>query len=113
MKIIHLQPSAMFSNCSRINWSVHPERFANDIQKLISKYNIILITCGNHNYMFSVIPSDSYSTEAFSFDETNMLMQLMPGEVESFYLKAALREFMNTFIVFNSKGDRVYPEDII
>lgn len=113
MKTLHLQPSAVFSNCSRIDWSVHPERFANDIQKLISKYDITGIYCSAHDYMFNVIPSDSYLVEPFSFDETNMLMQLMPGEVESFYLKAALREYMNAFEVFNPKGDRVYPEDII
>ena len=40
-------------------------------------------------------------------------MQLMPGEVESFYLKAALREYMNAFTVINSLGERVYPEDIV
>ena len=63
--------------------------------------------------MFNFRFSDEYITEPFSFDETNMLMQLMPNESDSFYLKAALREFMNAFIVFNSKGDRVYPEDIV
>lgn len=113
MKTLHLQSSAIFSNCSRINWSVHPERFANDIQKLISKYDITGIDCSTHDYMFNVIPSDPYLVEPFSFDETNMLMHLMPDESDDFYLKAALREFMNTFIVFNSKGERVYPEDIV
>ena len=63
--------------------------------------------------MFNLAPSDVYRTEPFSFHETDLLMQLMPGESDSFYLKAALREYMNTFIVFNSKGERVYPEDII
>ena len=90
-----------------------PERFSNDIQKLISRYDVTKISCSKHDYMFNLTPSDAYFTEPFSFDETNMLMQLMPGEVGSFYLKAALREFMNTFTVFNSKGERVYPEDIV
>ena len=63
--------------------------------------------------MFNLTFDYSYITEPFSFDETNMLMQLIPDESETFYLKAALREFMNTFTVFNYKGDRVYPEDII
>ena len=59
------------------------------------------------------MPSGGHCTEPLSFDETNMLMQLISDESEIFYLKAALREYVNTFIVFNSKGDRAYPEDII
>lgn len=113
MKTVHLPSSAIFSNCSRIDWCCHPEHFANDIQKLISKYDITGIDCSTHDYLFNLAPSGSYLVEPFSFDETNMLMHLMPDESDDFYLKAALREFMNTFIVFNSKGDRVYPEDII
>ena len=113
MKTIRLRSSVVVPNCSRINWCYHPERFSNDIQKLISRYDLTKISCSKHDYMFNVAPSDSYLVEPFSFDETNMLMQLMPDESDSFYLKAALREFMNTFIVFNSKGDRVYPEDIV
>ena len=63
--------------------------------------------------MFNLTPSDAYRTEPFSFDETGMLMQLVPGESDIFYLKAALREYMNTFTVINSKGELVYPEDIV
>ena len=113
MKTVCLQQSATVPKCSRINWSVHSDCFANDIQKLILKYDITQIVCSNHDYMFNVTPSYPNSTETFSFDETNMLMQLMPDESAYFYLKAALREYMNTFIVFNSRGDRVYPEDIV
>ena len=113
MQTVRLSSSAVVPNCSRINWCYHPERFHNDIQKLISRYDVTKISCSKHDYMFNLTPSDSYTTEPFSFDETNMLMQLMPSESDSFYLKAALREYMNAFIVFNSKGDRVYPEDII
>ena len=113
MKIIHLHSSVTVPNCSRINWCYQPERFSNDIQKLISRYDLSRISCSKHDYMFNLTPSDAYITEPFSFDETNMLMQLIPDESEIFYLKAALREFMNTFTVLNYKGDRVYPEDII
>ena len=113
MKRILLQSSVLVPNCSMIYWCVHPERFVNDIQKLISKYDVTNIGCSKHDYMFNVTLSDAYITEPFSFDETNMLMQLMQDESEIFYLKAALREFMNTFTVINSKGDRAYPEDII
>ena len=113
MKTVHLRSSVVKPNCSRINWCLHPERFSNDIQKLISHYDVTRISCSTHDYMFNRTPSDSYITEPFSFDETNMLMHLMPDESDIFYLKAALREFMNTFTVFNSKGDRVYPEDIV
>ena len=113
MKTVHLYSSVVEPNCSRINWCYPPERFHNDIQKLISRYDLTEISCSKHDYMFNLMPSNSYSTEPFSFDETNMLMQLMPNESDSFYLKAALREFMNTFIVFNSKDVRVYPEDIV
>ena len=113
MKIIHLRSSVVEPNCSRLNWCYHPEQFSNDIQKLISRYDLIKISCSQHDYMFNLTPSDKYITEPFSFDETNMLMHLMPNESDYFYLKAALREVMNTFKVFNSKGDRVYPEDIV
>lgn len=113
MQIVRLNSSVLHTNCSRINWCYHPERFHNDIQKLISRYDVTKISCSKHDYMFNLTPSDSYITEAFSFDETNMLMQLIPDESEIFYLKAALREYVNTFIVFNYKGDRVYPEDIV
>ena len=113
MKTVRLRSSAVKPNCSRINWCYHPERFSNDIQKLISRYDVTKISCSKHDYMFNLTPSDAYITEPFSFDETNMLMHLMPNESDSFYLKAALREYMNTFIVFNSKGERAYPEDIV
>ena len=114
MKTLHLHSSVVKPNCSRINWHYKPERFPNDIQKLISRYDVTKISCSRHDYMFNLAPSGSYLVEqSFSFDETNMLMHLMPNESDDFYLKAALREFMNTFIVFNSKGDRVYPEDIV
>ena len=113
MKIIHLRSSVVEPNCSKISWCYHPERFSNDIQKLISRYDAIKIRCSKHDYMFNLTPSDAYGTEPFSFDETNMLMHLMPSESDSFYLKAALREYMNAFTVINSLGERVYPEDII
>ena len=113
MQIVRLKSSVLHTNCSRMNWCYHPERFHNDIQKLTSLYNVTKISCSKHDYMFNLMPSGSPITEAFSFDETNMLMQLMPDESDSFYLKAALREYMNAFIVFNSEGERVYPEDII
>ena len=113
MQTVRLHSSVVEPNCSKINWCYPPERFSNDIQKLISRYDVIKIRCSKHDYMFNLTPSVAYISEPFSFDETNMLMQLMSGEPDYFYLKAALREFMNTFIVFNSKGDRVYPEDII
>lgn len=113
MKRVLLRSSAVKPNCSRINWCVHPERSVNDIQKLISKYDVTKISCSKHDYMFNLTPSDAYRTEPFSFDETDMLMQLVPGEPDTFYLKAALREFMNTFTVINSKGELVHPEDIV
>ena len=113
MKTVHLSSSVVKPNCSRINWCYPPERFSNDIQKLISKYDVIKISCSKHDYMFNLTPSDAYITEPFSFNETAMLMELLPNESDSFYLKAALREYMNAFTVINSLGDRVYPEDII
>ena len=112
MKTVYLISSYVVHNCSLIAWCIHPET-ANKIQKLILKYDIRLLTCGNHDYMFSVMPINYPFTTPFSFNETDMLMELLPNESDSFYLKAALREFMNAFIVFNYKGDRVYPEDII
>ena len=113
MQTVRLNSSLLDTNCSRINWCYHPERFHNDIQKLISRYDVTKISCSKHDYMFNLTPSYSHITEPFSFDETNMLMQLIPDESDSFYLKAALREYVNAFTVFNYKGDRVYPEDIV
>ena len=113
MKTVHLCSSVVEPNCSKISWCYQSERFSNDIQKLISRYDLRKISCSEHDYMFNLMPSGAYISEPFSFDETNMLMQLMPDESEIFYLKAALREYMNTFTVINSKGERVYPEDIV
>ena len=112
MKTVYLRQSAVTPNCSLISWCFPAAEFANNIHKLITRFDGTRISCGNHRYAFNLLPNNPH-TIPFSFHETDMLMQLMPGEVESFYLKAALREFMNTFTVFNSKGDRVYPEDII
>ena len=112
MKTVRLPSSATRVNCSKIAWSCSAINFSNEIQRLISKNDIISIECGKHNFMFMLLPANPLLIP-FTFPETDMLMHLMPGELESFYLKAALREYMNTFIVFNSKGDRVYPEDII
>ena len=112
MKTVCLQQSVVIPNCSGISWCNPAEEFANDIQKLITRCNVIRIACGKHSYSFNHLPFDP-TIIPFSFHETDLLMQLMPGESDSFYLKAALREYMNTFIVFNSKGERVYPEDIV
>ena len=112
MQTIYLQQSAVTPNCSLISWCFPATEFHNNIHKLITRFGGTRIICGNHRYAFKLLPNNP-PTIPFSFHETDMLMQLMPGEVESFYLKAALREFMNTFIVFNSKGERVYPGDIV
>ena len=112
MKTVRLPSSVAYANCSKITWSYHPERFSNDIQRLISKNDIISIECGKHNFMFILLPTNPL-TIPFTFPETNLLMQLMPNEPEQFYLKASIREYVNTFEVFNFKGDRLYPEDII
>ena len=111
MKTVHLRPSVCSLNCSKISWNCPALSLSNDIQRIISKHDAISIECGKHNFMFMVLPINP-PTIPFTFPETNMLMQLMPNEPEQFYLKAAIREYVNTFIVFNSKGDRVYPEDI-
>ena len=112
MQTIYLQQSAVTPNCSLISWCFPAAEFHNDIHKLITRFDGTRISCGNHRYAFKLLPNN-LPIIPFSFHETDMLMQLMPGEVESFYLKAALREYMNAFTVFNSKGDRVYPEDIV
>ena len=112
MKTVHLHYSVIVPNCSKISWCFPAEEFANDIQKLITRFDGTRIICGNHRYAFNLLPNYP-PTIPFSFHETDMLMQLIPGEVESFYLKAALREYMNAFTVINSLGERVYPEDII
>ena len=112
MQTVYLRQSAVTANCSLISWCFPATEFHNNIHKLITRFDGTRIICGNHRYAFKLLPYNP-PIIPFSFHETDMLMQLMPGEVESFYLKAALREYVNAFIVFNSKGDRVYPEDII
>lgn len=112
MKTVRLPSSATRENCSKIAWSYSAINFSNEIQRLISKNDIISIECGKHNFMFMLLPTNP-ATISFTFPETNLLMQLMPSESEQFYLKAAIREYVNTFEVFNFKGDRVYPEDIV
>ena len=112
METVRLPSSATCVNCSKIAWSYSAINFSNEIQRLISKNDIISIECGKHDFMFMLLPINSL-TIPFTFPETNMLMQLMPNEPEQFYLKAAIREYVNTFEVFNFKGERVYPEDIV
>ena len=113
METVRLPSSVTHVNCSKIAWSYSAINFSNEIQRLISSHDVVSIDCGKHNYMFNVRPYNSPNRIPFSFPDTNMLLDLMPGESKHFYLKAAIREYMNTFIVFNSKGDRVYPEDIV
>ena len=112
MKTVNLRRSITHQNCSKITWSYTGVNYSNDIQRIISKHDAISIECGKHNFMFMVLPVNPL-TIPFTFPETNMLMQLMPDEPKQFYLKTAIREYVNTFTVFNSKGDRVYPEDIV
>ena len=112
MQTVYLRQSAVIPNCSLISWCFPAAEFHNVIHKLITRFDGTRISCGNHRYAFNLLPNNP-PTRPFSFHETDMLMQLMPGEVESFYLKAALREYTNAFTVINSLGERVYPEDII
>lgn len=112
MRTVYLRQSVVIPNCSKISWSCPPEEFTNDIQKLITKYDVKPINCGTHTYSFNHLFINSH-TIPFLFPETDLLMQLIPGELPSFYLKAALREYMNAFAVFNYRGERVYPEDIV
>ena len=112
METVHLRPSITQANCSKIAWSYTAVNFSNGIQRLISKNDAQSVECGKHNFMFMVLPINSL-TVPFTFPETNMLMQLVPNESDTFYLKAAIREYVNTFEVFNFKGERVYPEDIV
>ena len=112
METVHLPPSVMYQNCSKINWSYSAIDFANDIHRIISNHHNKPIECGKHNYMFLILHTQSPIT-LFTFPETNMLMQLMPNESDTFYLKAAIREYVNTFEIINAIGDRVYPEDIV
>ena len=112
METVHLYPSVTRQNCSKITWSYSAVNFSNNIQRIISKNDAQSIECGKHNYMFMVLPIHP-PTIPFTFPETNMLMKLMPNESDTFYLKAAIREYVNTFEVINAKGERVYPEDIV
>ena len=112
METVHLRPSATQLNCSKITWSYSAVNFSNDIQRIVSKHDAISIECGKRSYMFKLLPIHP-PTIPFIFPETNMLMKLMPNESDTFYLKAAIREYVNTFEVINAKGERVYPEDIV
>ena len=112
MKTIRLPSSVTRVNCSKITCRYSAINFSNEIQRLISKNDTISVECGKHNFMFTLLPINP-STVPFTFPETNMLMQLILGESDHFYLKAAIREYVNTFSVFNYKDERVYPEDIV
>lgn len=112
MKTVHLTSAYPGSNCSMVSWCYPATEFTNSIQKLILFRDLVNIECGKHDYKFNLLHK-STTAIPFLFHETNLLMQLVPGEPDDFYLKAALREFMNTFTVFNFKGERVYPEDIV
>ena len=113
METVRLPSSVTRLNCSKIFWCYPALNFSNEIQRLISSHDAERIACGKHNYMFKVLPSNTPGIIPFSFPDTNTLLELMPGESKHFYLKAAIREYVSTFNVFNAIGDRVYPEDIV
>lgn len=113
METVQLSSSVTRLNCSKILWCYPALNFSNEIQRIISSHDAQSIGCGKHNYMFMVLPSSTPGITPFSFPNTNMLLELMPNESKDFYLKAAIREYVSTFIVFTFKGDRVYPEDIV
>ena len=113
METVNLARSVTMQNCSKIAWGYPALNFSNEIQRLISSHDIVSIDCGKHNYMFTVRPNNTPSVIPFSFPDTNALLELMPGESKHFYLKAAIREYVSTFNVFNAEGERVHPEDII
>ena len=87
METVHLPSAITRMNCSKIFWCYPALDFSNEIQRLISSYDVVSVDCGKHNYMFAVRPNNTPS--------------VIP------------REYVNTFIVFNCTGDRVYPEDIV
>ena len=113
METINLRRSVTRVNCSKIFWCYPTLKFSNEIQRIISSHDAESIACGKHNYMFMVVPSNTPGITPYSFPDTNMLLELMPGESKHFYLKAAIREYVNTFEVINANGERVYPEDIV
>ena len=112
METVRLPSSVTRLNCSKIFWCYPALNFSNEIQGIISKNDGRSIECGKHNFMFMLMPSNP-PIIPFSFPDTNTLLELMPGESKHFYLKAAIREYVSTFNVFNAIGDRVYPEDIV
>ena len=113
METVYLSSSVTQLNCSKIFWCYPALNFSNEIQRLVSSHDAKSIDCGKHNYMFMVLPSNTPGITPYSFPDTNMLLELMPNESEQFYLKAAIREYVNMFEVINAKGERVYPEDIV
>ena len=113
METVHLPSSVTRLNCSKIFWCYPALNFSNEIQRIVSSHDAQSIDCGKHHYMFMVLPSNTPGITPFSFPNTNMLLELMPNESKHFYLKAAIREYVSTFKVFNFKGNRVYPEDIV
>lgn len=113
METVRLAASVTRLNCSKIFWCYPALNFSNEIQRIVSSHDAQSIDCGKHNYMFMVLPNNTPGVIPFSFPDTNMLLELMPNESKHFYLKAAIREYVSTFIVFNINGDRVYPEDIV
>ena len=112
METVKLTQYPKTPNCSLINWSYPALMFSNEIRRVLSKYDLTHIRCYEHTYIFNALPHGFNNSVTFSFEETDMLMQLVPGESVQFYLRAALREFTNNFEVYNCKGARVYPEDI-
>ena len=111
MKPAYLLPALTATNCIVISWCYPAEEFANDIQKLLSKYDMEYIGCGKHIYVFNLLPNNPH-TVPFSFPETNSLMQLIQGESDYFYIKAAIREYIIKFAVCSPEGDSLYPEDV-
>ncbi len=114
MQTIHLRLSYVDPDCNVITWKP-TEGPRNQIENLLIAFdlNVFKTKDTRFKFKFSCLNSDIYSVCAFSFPNTNNLIELVTDAPIEFYLKAALCEFLTAFTVYDYNGKRVLAEDIV
>lgn len=114
MQTIHLRLSCVNPDCNVINWKPIEES-RNQIENLLIAFDLDVFKTKDNQFKFkfNYLNSDIYSTYAFSFPNTNNLIELVTDAPIEFYLKAALCEYLTAFTVYDYNGKRLLAEDIV
>lgn len=114
MQTIHLRLSLVNPDCNVIDWKPSEES-RNQIENLLIAFDLDVFKTKDtrFKFKFNYLTSNIYSIYAFSFPNTNNLIELVTDAPIEFYLKVALCEFLTAFTVYDYNGKRLLAEDIV